>query len=155
VTKIVSDLQDYARALKPENIDVNLQDLIVKVFERTRLPDNIKLAVNVKGVLCLKTDPTFVQRALTNLVNNALQAMPDGGELGLAAYRTEKSVVITVRDSGEGIPEGMKNHMFKPLITTKAKGQGLGLAVVKKLVEGLNGKVSFESVKGKGYKVRH
>jgi signal transduction histidine kinase len=97
-------------------------------------------------------DGTFLRRALTNLVNNALQAMPDGGELALTAQKQENSVVITVSDTGKGIPESVKANLFTPLITTKAKGQGLGLAVVKRLVEGLNGKVSFESEEGKGTK---
>ena len=78
--------------------------------------------------------------------------MPDGGELGLTAYKKENSVVIIVSDTGKGIPEDVKPNVFKPLMTTKAKGQGLGLAVVKRLVEGLNGKVSFESEEGKGTK---
>ena len=93
-----------------------------------------------------------MQRALTNLVNNAIQSMPDGGELGLTAYKEENGVVISVSDTGKGIPEDVKLNLFKPLMTTKAKGQGLGLAVVKRLVEGLNGQVSFESEEGKGTK---
>jgi signal transduction histidine kinase len=55
-------------------------------------------------------------------------------------------------DTGKGIPEDVKPNVFKPLMTTKAKGQGLGLAVVKRLIEGLNGKVSFSSEEDKGTK---
>ena len=150
ISKIVSDLQDYARPLKPEYADVDISDLLVKVFETIFFPDIVKLKVDVKGTVKLKTDATFIKRALTNLVNNAIQAMPNGGNLELTAYSKEKSVVITVADTGEGIPEAVKPNLFKPLMTTKAKGQGLGLAVVKRLVEGLNGQVSFESQEGKG-----
>jgi signal transduction histidine kinase len=103
-------------------------------------------------VLKFKTDPTFVKRSITNLVNNAVQAMPDGGELGLSAQRKEDCIVICVSDTGQGIPEHVKANLFKALTTTKSKGQGLGLAVVKRLVEALNGKVSFESQEGKGTK---
>ena len=78
--------------------------------------------------------------------------MPDGGELGLTAQKKEECVVISVSDTGQGIPEHVKANLFKPLTTTKSKGQGLGLAVVKRLVEALNGKVSFESEEGKGTK---
>ena len=126
--------------------------MLVKVFERIVVPDNIKLKVSVKGTVRFKTDATFMKRALTNLVNNAIQAMPDGGELGLTAYKEENGVVISVSDTGKGIPEDVKPNLFTPLMTTKAKGQGLGLAVVKRLVEGLNGQVSFESEEGKGTK---
>ena len=86
------------------------------------------------------------------MVNNAVQAMPEGGELALTAHKQEECMVITVSDTGQGIPEHVKDNLFKPLTTTKAKGQGLGLAVVKRLIEALNGKVSFESEAGKGTK---
>ena len=148
----MADLQDYAKPLKPEYADVDIEDLLVKVFERVAVPDKVTLKFDVKGPVKLKTDATFIQRALTNLVNNAIQAMPDGGELGLSAQRKEDCIVICVSDTGQGIPEHVKDNLFKPLTTTKSKGQGLGLAVVKRLVEGLNGQVSFESEKGKGTK---
>jgi signal transduction histidine kinase len=152
VNKIVTDLQDYARPLKPEYSIVDLSDLLVSVFDTITLSDTIRLKVDVKDNLKLKTDPTFVKRAVTNLVNNAVQAMPDGGELGLSVQKREDCVVVCVSDTGNGIPDSVKDNLFKPLTTTKAKGQGLGLAVVKRLVEGLNGKVHFESEQGKGTK---
>jgi len=150
ISKIVLDLQDYARPLKPEVQEVDLSNTLVDVFSAVAIPNNIKLNVAVNGTLMLKTDPTFMKRALTNLINNAIQAMPDGGELTLTAYEKEKSVAITVQDTGRGIPENVKPFIFKPLVTTKAKGQGLGLAVVKRLVEALGGQVGFESEEGKG-----
>ena len=152
INKIVSDLQDYARPLNPEYVIADLSDLIANVFETVGLPDNIKLEVDVKGTLKLKTDATFIKRAMTNLVNNAIQAMPDGGELKVTVHEKEDSQVVSVSDTGKGIPENVKADLFKPLVTTKAKGQGLGLAVVKRLVEALNGKVTVESEVGKGTK---
>jgi nitrogen fixation/metabolism regulation signal transduction histidine kinase len=82
ISKIVSDLQDYARPLKPEFVNVDVGELLVKVFETIDIPDKVKVKVDVKSTLKLKTDPTFVQRSLTNLVNNALQAIPDGESWG-------------------------------------------------------------------------
>gem|GEM_PF-1012928 len=152
INKIVSDLQDYARPLNPEYVIADLSDLIANVFETVSLPDNIKLEIDVKGTLKLKTDTTFIKRAMTNLVNNAIQAMPDGGELKVTVHEKEDSQVVSVSDTGKGIPENVKADLFKPLVTTKAKGQGLGLAVVKRLVEALNGKVTVESDLGKGTK---
>lgn len=152
ISKIVSDLQDYARHLKPDYCDVDLTKLVVGVFETISYPDNIKLNVDVRSFLKIRSDPTFLKRALTNLINNAIQAMPDGGELGLNVYLDGCNVFIAVLDTGKGIPEVMKSNIFKPLVTTKAKGQGLGLAVVKRLVEAMGGKVSFESEERKGTK---
>ncbi len=152
INKIVSDLQDFARPLKPEYTIVDLSDLVVSVFNTINLPDKITLKVDVKGSMQLKTDATFIKRSITNLVNNAIQAMPDGGALELTVTTLNEHMVITVSDTGKGIPEAVKPNLFKPLMTTKAKGQGLGLAVVKRLVEALNGIVSFESEEGKGTK---
>ncbi len=150
INKIVSDLQDYAKPLTPEYENKNLEDLIVSVFDTIAIPSSITLKIHVTGEIVFKTDSTFVKRSLTNLVNNAIQAMPDGGELEVTAQRKEDSVIIVVSDTGKGIPEEIKANVFKPLMTTKSKGQGLGLAVVKRMVEGLNGKVRFESREGKG-----
>ncbi len=152
INKIVLDLQDIARPLKPEYQCKDIADLILNTLDTIAVPDNISLKVTVDGELILQTDPTYIKRSLTNLVNNAVQAMPEGGELKVTAQRRGQSVFITVSDTGKGIPDEVKPTMFTPLMTTKAKGQGLGLAVVKRLVEALNGKVSFESEKGKGTK---
>jgi signal transduction histidine kinase len=152
ISKIVSDLQDYARPLKPEYSEIDLSGLIVSVFQTISIPDKIVLKIDVKGFPKIKTDPTLIKRILTNLINNAIQAMPNGGILELTAYKKDSKAVITVSDTGKGVPEEIKPKLFTPLFTTKAKGQGLGLAVVKRLVEALHGSISFESQEGKGTK---
>lgn len=152
ISKIVSDLQDYARPLKPELSQVKLSDLVTSIFQTINIPDKIKIAIDIQGFPEIKTDSTFIRRVLTNLTNNAIQSMPNGGKLNLTAYTKDKQAIITVSDTGKGIPEEIKPRIFTPLLTTKAKGQGLGLAVVKRLVEALNGTVTFESEEGKGTK---
>jgi signal transduction histidine kinase len=76
--------------------------------------------------------------------------MPKGGKLTIHAYKEEKDVVISVKDTGSGIPEAVKGKLFTPMFTTKAKGQGFGLPVIKRMTEALGGTVSFESQEGKG-----
>ena len=97
-------------------------------------------------------DSTYIQRILNNLVNNAIQAMPSGGKLTINAYCEANKVIISVEDTGVGIPKEAKAKLFTPLFTTKSKGQGFGLAVVKRMSEALGGSVSFESQEGKGTK---
>ncbi|MCW4004009.1 MAG: ATP-binding protein [Candidatus Bathyarchaeota archaeon] len=150
ISKIVSDLQDYARPITPEFSNVDLSELIVSVFQTISLPDEIVLKIDVKGFPKIETDPTLIRRALTNLINNAIQAMPDGGTLGLTAVKTKEYIIIKISDTGKGIPEEIKPKLFTPLVTSKAKGQGLGLAVVKRLVEALGGSITFESQLDKG-----
>jgi signal transduction histidine kinase len=104
------------------------------------------------GAEKIVADSAFVQRILSNLVNNAVQAMPNGGKLTVHAYCEGKDNVITVEDTGVGIREEAKSKLFTPLFTTKSKGQGFGLAVVKRMTEALGGTVTFESQADKGTK---
>ena len=78
--------------------------------------------------------------------------MPNGGKLTIKVLSNKDRTIISVKDTGVGIPEEAKPNLFKPLFTTKSKGQGLGLAVVKRLTEALGGTVTFESQEGKGAK---
>ena len=150
INKIVADLQDYSKPLHPEWKDVDINQFVNGLPAIILVPEEIKLELEVNASPKVKTDPLFLRRALTNLMNNAVQAMPDGGKLTVTANVLEDSLCITVSDTGHGIPEDIQKKMFKPLVTTKAKGQGLGLAVVKRLVDALDGHIAFESETGKG-----
>ena len=152
INKIVADLQDYARPLKPEYTVFELPKLVDDTLKAIVLPDNIKLSVEAELKLAIKSDQTYLRRSITNLVNNAVQAMPSGGTVGVTCQAKDGRVLICISDSGVGIPEHVKARLFTPMMTTKAKGQGLGLAVVKRLVEALNGSITFESTEGKGTK---
>jgi signal transduction histidine kinase len=152
INKIVSDLQDYAKKLVPEKKCVDLSEVIVRVFGIIDIPENIEVSFGVKGLPSIRTDPEFVQRALTNLVNNAVQAMPGGGKLEITGIKTEGKICLIVSDTGVGIPEEIKSKLFTPMMTTKSKGQGFGLAATKRLIEALGGSITFESEAGKGTK---
>ena len=76
--------------------------------------------------------------------------MPNGGKLTIETQQKEDNAIISVKDTGVGIPEEIKPNLFTPLFTTKAKGQGLGLAVVKRIIEAINGSITFESQVGNG-----
>jgi signal transduction histidine kinase len=76
--------------------------------------------------------------------------MPNGGKLTIYAYKEANEVLIAVKDTGVGIPEAVKGKLFTPMFTTKAKGQGFGLPVIKRMTEALGGTVTFESQEGKG-----
>jgi signal transduction histidine kinase len=102
------------------------------------------------GIPPLDSDLSMLKRVLVNLIQNAVQAMPNGGKLTLNAYKEENYVIVAVKDNGVGIPEAIKNKLFTPMFTTKSKGQGFGLAVVKRMTEALGGTISFESQEGKG-----
>lgn len=153
VNKIVEDLQDYARTLNPVVEDVDLNQIVQSTLSLVTIPSDIQVEYLTDGQNSkLKADLSYMKRILTNLVNNAVQAMPKGGKLTVRLTPAKGKLQITVEDTGEGIPEEAKSKLFTPLVTTKSKGQGFGLAVVKRLTEALNGTVAYESAVGKGTK---
>jgi signal transduction histidine kinase len=151
INKIVADLQDFARPLKPVPQETDLEAIFKELLLKNRKPENIKAASHVtKDAQKLMVDPILLNRIIGNLITNAVQAMPNGGNLSINAHRETDNIVITVKDTGVGIPDDVKPRLFTPLFTTKSKGQGFGLAVVKRMTEALNGTVTLESQQGKG-----
>jgi PAS domain S-box-containing protein len=151
VNKIVSDLQDYARPLEPQLEEIDTKQLINGALATVHIPSTVEVAVTVEQNCCnMIVDPTMMKRILANLITNALQAMPDEGKLTIAAIKKQDEVHISVRDTGQGIPEENRAKIFQPLFSTKAKGQGFGLAVVKRLAEAHNGTIAFNTEVGKG-----
>jgi len=87
---------------------------------------------------------------LDNLIRNGCDAMPSGGVLLITGSDEGNDVVITVQDQGEGIPETVKVNLFKPFMTTKENGTGLGLPFCKRVIDAHGGQISFASSQGKG-----
>ncbi len=150
IGKIISDLQDFARPLKPELGDVDLEVAIPQLLSTVVVPSNISVVQQFENKVRVDADSTFLKRILVNLVTNAIQAMPDGGKLTIKAFHDNNCVNVTISDTGVGIPDEVKPKLFQPLMTTKSKGQGFGLAVVKRLIEAQGGSVGFESKLGEG-----
>jgi signal transduction histidine kinase len=149
--KIVSDLQDYARPVRAELIETDLGDLIREAVSAARIPGSVQCSVMIKEDLSNRvTNPTLLKRVLTNLIVNAVQAMPMGGGLTITAGKIQDSTVLTVQDTGTGIAAENLEKIFNPFFTTKAQGQGLGLAVCKRLVETQGGTITVKSKVGEG-----
>jgi signal transduction histidine kinase len=148
INKIVADLQDYAKPLNPQIQKTDIKPIIEQALSNSSIPKNIKtqyeIASNAQTVLA---DPDFLKRIMVNLTLNAIQAMPNGGKLTILAFREKQTgdINLTVKDTGVGIPDDVKSKLFTPMFTTKPKGQGFGLAVIKRLTERLGGTVTFES----------
>ena len=155
INKIVADLQDYARPLNPRVQESDIKAIVQDTIVRQRLPKEFKLVVNIEEqAQKIMGDPDYFKRIINNLVLNAVQAMPNGGTLTVNSIRDKQSgeFVLTVEDTGVGIPDDVKDKLFTPMFTTKSKGQGFGLAVVKRMTETLGGTVTFESEHDKGTK---
>jgi len=151
MNKIVLDLQYYARPLKPSIVKANLREILGDIFLTIKVPENIKVLIDVEDDLTsFPTDPVLIKRVLTNLIMNAIQAMENGGLLRINAFKKDDYAYISVQDTGVGIPKENRSKIFQPLFTTKAKGQGLGLAVCKRIIDALHGSITFQSEVGKG-----
>jgi signal transduction histidine kinase/PAS domain-containing protein len=151
MNKIVLDLQDFAKPLNPCDEETNVEQMIQELLTKNGVPENIHTEAHIESkARMVAADSAYMKRILGNLVSNAVQAMPKGGKLMVQAHRETDAVVIAVKDTGVGIREDAKDKLFTPLFTTKSKGQGFGLAVVKRLTEALGGTVTFDSQEGKG-----
>lgn len=151
MNKIVSDLQDFARPLKPETAETKINSLIKETVATITLPANIKLTFNLSENLpVIFIDPALTKRVFTNLATNAIQAMTQGGELKISTFTRDESMYILFEDTGTGISEENLKNIFKPLFTTKSKGIGLGLLASKRIIEAQGGKISVESLLQKG-----
>jgi signal transduction histidine kinase len=95
-------------------------------------------------------DAHLVRQAVLNVAANAVQAMPRGGRLGVRILRDPLGVLVELADTGPGIPEEIRTRIFEPFFTTKASGTGLGLAVVRRIVDGHGGEIAVSSGPGGG-----
>jgi len=149
--KIVSDLRDYAGPLNPEITSVSVDQLLNESLSTIRIPSDVKVLTAIPDDSPkLMVGSGMMKRVFTNLILNAIQAMPSGGQLRIAVSRRETDLLVSFQDTGVGIPRENQPKLFSPLFTTKAKGQGLGLVVCKRLVEAHGGNITFDSTAGKG-----
>ncbi|MFT7679292.1 MAG: signal transduction histidine kinase [Planctomycetota bacterium] len=96
-------------------------------------------------------DPGELRRAVLNLVSNAMEAMPEGGTLDVQVHSEAGFVDVIVQDTGSGLGDDVREHLFEPYFTTRSSGTGLGLAIVRRVVEDMGGSVSLENrVEGAG-----
>jgi len=95
-------------------------------------------------------DRSQMKQALMNILLNAYQSMPSGGDVVIKAYRVDSSVCIDITDSGEGIPQEKLSKIFDLFYSTKENGTGLGLSITKRIIEMHNGEIRVNSKKGKG-----
>ncbi|RKY84232.1 hypothetical protein DRQ09_08905 [candidate division KSB1 bacterium] len=112
--------------------------------------NNISLTVNTNDNLELEIDPNQISQVFSNLIRNAIQSMPEGGNLTINCEKEGHSCNISFIDTGVGINEEDIDKLYIPFYTTRTQGIGLGLSISQKIIENHNGKIKIESVPGKG-----
>ncbi len=146
---IINDLLEYSVELRLLLVQSTPKRLMAKALQVMLLPSNIQL-VDLTTDVPFKVDETKVVRVFTNLIKNAIDAMPAGGTLEVKSWQENGYVHISFSDTGEGIPPDTLKKLFTPLFTTKAQGMGFGLSISKRIVEAHGGKISVDSRQGQG-----
>ncbi len=131
----------------PAQIVEEIADLIQPEADRKGINVEVSIGDDLPRVLM---DKRHIKQALLNLIQNAMAAMPEGGNLGIAVAATNDELTISVSDTGTGIPEDMLTKIFEPYFTTKKSGTGLGLTITFKIIKEHSGDISLESKEGKG-----
>lgn len=150
--KIVSDLLDFARVKSPERDAVDMRSLVENVLGAVQIPTTITVEIDIaEATPSAAADRLHVSQILQNLTTNAIHAMENGnGRLSFSAESANGFVTLSVADTGTGIAADALSHVFEPLVTSKARGIGLGLAVSRSLAEANGGTLSAQSELGVG-----
>ncbi len=157
INDLIHELLDFSKPSEPkfESIDPNLliQD-IIKLLSPQIARANIQTNIQLTDTSTIQADPSQLKQALLNIIMNAIDAMPNGGTLGVIARSpegaTKQSFIIEISDTGHGIDPKDLPHIFEPFFTKKEKGTGLGLAITQGIIEKHNGKISVHSQLNKG-----
>ena len=158
--RIISDFLSFAKPTELTISDLDLKMIIgncVSVVTGER--KDIHTHFDSDGLFVLKGDEVLLRQAFTNLIQNAVEAMPAGGKLVITAFPSKSSegnfLEIVISDTGHGIGENVMDKIFLPFYTTKEKGTGLGLAIVHKIIISHGGSIFVESSeKGTTFKIR-
>ncbi len=156
---IVERLRKFYRQEETKLEPVSLAEVIEDVVKMTepkwrheplKQGIQIKVETEFQPKLSVMANASALREVLTNLIFNAVEAMPKGGEIKIKTYRDGEFGVIEVCDTGHGIPLEMQNRIFDPFFTTKDQGTGLGLAICYRLIQNLGGDIGVESTPGAG-----
>ena len=148
---IVADLLDYGRCQSLQRTPLAIDAWLDRFVSEQEVPENIRVRCDLTAGVTVPLDEERLRRCMVNLVTNACQAMqPPGGELTVTSRLHDGVVVISVADTGCGIPEDQQEKIFEPLFSTKSFGVGLGLPIVKQIVEQHGGCIELQSTPGRG-----
>jgi signal transduction histidine kinase len=150
--QIISDLHDFSRLKPPAISSISAPELVKQCLEKCSIPENVTVKLDLPATLpSVMADSLQMGKILQNIITNAVQAMPDGGALRIAARQPDADYMeISIADTGEGISAENLSKLFEPLFTTRSRGIGLGLALSKKYAEANGSRIEVESELGKG-----
>jgi PAS domain S-box-containing protein len=135
----------------PLNLEyVDLEDIIENSLLQVKTSEKIDFETIINTNNKVRVDRSKMLRVISNLLKNAIEAMPNGGKISIKVEDRRDQVQIKIKDTGVGIPKDKMNDLFRPFRSTKTQGMGLGLTFCKDTIEAHNGTISVESKLGKG-----
>ena len=150
---IIARFSDFSKMPQPHFQSVELRELCesaIKLHQAQLTKAGISCNLEISAGNPIAADPELMHRALSNLILNAIEAMPNGGAINLRAGYRQDSVRIEVADTGSGLAPQETAQLFTPYYTSKPHGSGLGLAIVQSIVSDHGGRISVASEPGRG-----
>jgi signal transduction histidine kinase len=154
-SRVVKALKTYLHTTgsdepEPTNIKENMETVLT--IYHNRLKQGVKVIKQYEDVPDVNVFPDQINQVWTNLIVNAVQAMDNKGTLTIKIYPEDDYVVVSIADTGKGIPKEIQSKIFEPFFTTKVSGEGsgLGLDIIKRILDSHSGKISFVSEPGVG-----
>ncbi len=148
--RIINDLLDYSREIHLIIEKQSPKKLIDESLTLVNLPPQVAVKNKLNESTQIRVDSDKIKRVFINLIKNAVEAMPEGGEITISAQENKETIEISFIDTGVGINVEILPKLFAPLFTTKAQGMGFGLAICKRIIEAHKGTIVVKSVKGQG-----
>ena len=148
--KMVNDLLDYSKEIELDLSTTNPRSLVEEALDSVTVPGNVRVRDLTRAEHEIEVDTQRMKRVIINLVNNALDSMPSGGEITIESKLIKDDVELYFTDTGIGIPEDILEKIWKPLFTTKSRGMGFGLSICKRIVESHGGIITVKSKIGEG-----
>lgn len=153
-SRFTDDLIDVSKLLVLNISRIDINKLLQDVVEEMSIPSTIRIDWEIAGSLPnIPADLERLREVINNLIKNAMESMGEKGVLGIKSEQEAGVIKITISDTGKGIPEDEILRIWTPFYTNKATGKGLGLAVVKRIVDAHHGKIDVESKVGVGTKI--
>src|SRR4030043_653757 len=153
LNKLVGDFLDYGKSLRlnrqGSDLHTIIQDVVALVSAKAE-KDAIKIQYYNEGLPRLSLDPELIKTCLFNIILNAFQAMPSGGEITVGSRMSNATATVIIADTGIGVSRENLSRLFDPFFSTKSTGLGLGLAMTKRVIEDHGGKGDFQTTEGKG-----
>ncbi|MEP2474985.1 MAG: ATP-binding protein [Paracoccaceae bacterium] len=153
VDQTISEFVNFAKPRKPEQEVAYIRDALKSVktlISATARERSISVSLSGDSRLKAYVDPAQLRQIILNLSLNAMDAMPDGGQLRFRTYEDSGKAKVVVADNGIGMDDVVKEKLLRPFFTTRSGGTGLGLSITKQLVDANGGTMVFDSVAGEG-----